>query len=85
MVFGSDKIHQTHHEMKGYDIYVVYNKKRNGTNEDIIVLCQVTETPDAMSRNERQPQETERERRIRLGEMTPFGSVLGNQLTSADR
>jgi hypothetical protein len=42
-------------------------------------------TQDATLGKERQQQESERERRIRLGEMTPFGNVLGNQLMSNDR
>ncbi|PNF23188.1 hypothetical protein B7P43_G02730 [Cryptotermes secundus] len=45
----------------------------------------VTKSPDATLRKEKQLQESERERKIRLGEMTPFGSVLDNQLKSADR
>jgi hypothetical protein len=42
-------------------------------------------TQDAISGKQRQQQESERENRIRLGEMTPFGNVLGNQLTSNGR
>jgi hypothetical protein len=64
---------------------VVYNESWNGTNEDIIVLCQATKSSDVTLGKERQLQESEQERKIRLGEMTPFGSVLGNQQTSAGR
>lgn len=85
MALGSDKIHQDMSwcERKGLEC-VVCNKRWNGTNEDI-VLCQATKSPDATLRKERQLQESERERKIRLGEMTPFGSVLDIQLKSADR
>ncbi|XP_021935615.1 DNA excision repair protein ERCC-6-like isoform X3 [Zootermopsis nevadensis] len=41
----------------------------------------VTMTPDATSGKDKQ-QESEREHRIRLGEMTPFGNVLGNRLAT---
>jgi hypothetical protein len=44
----------------------------------------VSKTADATSGMESKQQESERERRIRLGEMTPFGNVLDNQLTSTD-
>jgi len=45
----------------------------------------VSKPPDATSGMKSKQQESERERRIRLGEMTPFGNVLGNQLTSTGR
>jgi len=45
----------------------------------------MSKPPDAPSGLESKQQESERERRIRLGEMTPFGNVLGNQLTSTGR
>lgn len=41
-------------------------------------------TPDATSGKDKQ-QESEREHRIRLGEMTPFGNVLGNRLATTGR
>jgi hypothetical protein len=49
------------------------------------MCCQVSKTPDATSGKDSKQEESERERRIRLGEMTPFGNVLGNQVTSTGR